>query len=268
MLLLVSLLAACTSDPRTGPAPTASEQVAVVVDTSTGPTTTVGVETGAESDIAAEAERLAAIMAASDASAALEAWGYDPVPAATEVEWFSTLEEMTTRASLVVVGRIIGPGPQRQLHGDPGTGDSLVYGSYMVEVIAALGGTRDATPGDMLRVEGSGPQSEKAVDTVAILFLRLKSDDHQGRADPNALNAERGLYRLVSSQGVFIDRGDGVPVNPFKEAQLASMLGEGTPTEVALGPNLHRHGMAPVAATVREMTVTELIVAIFEVAAS
>ena len=199
-------------------------------------------------------------LASSDRDGGLIVWGRQAMASASEVEHYREVEEMARRASTVVVGRILGPGPERVLHGDPGTGDVLTYPSTLIEVIDSLAGTRDTRPGDVLVLEGFVAPAEEGKGTVAVLFLRDKQDDEYGVRIPGVSDSEKGLYRLVSHQGVFIDRGDGVPINPIVEVTRLLDSFEDIPLdEFIFGDNLPDPRNNPIAAEMRNTTMLDLL---------
>jgi hypothetical protein len=158
-------------------------------------------------------------LSASDLGDATEV-GLSQVPfAALEAETFVSLDDIAARSSAVVVARIVGPRPNREVRGDA-DGDVLSLSSVELEVLEYLAGTRTLEAGERLLLEPMLPMPEVAADTVWVMFLRSKEDDVQGRPNPEALPVEAGIWRQVNSQGLFIDRGDGLVVNPVKAAEV------------------------------------------------
>jgi hypothetical protein len=75
----------------------------------------------------------------------------------------------------------------------------------------------------------------EAQGSVAVFFLRCNQDDSAGIINPDAPASEAGIYRLVGDEGVFVDRGDGFPVNPIAEARrLANADSDEVPPDQSL----------------------------------
>ena len=163
---------------------------------------------------------LVGLLATSPLDGALSMWGFPPGAAVFEVEHYRHLEDMSRNASVVIVGQVVGPGPSRRIVGDS-PDDALVYQSVEVEVIERLADDPAVVRGDRLTVEQLG-LTDQGVGSVAVFFLRDKQHDSQGRPSPSARPDEVGVYRPVSHQGVFVDRGDGTPVGPMIEATRLS----------------------------------------------
>lgn len=184
----------------------------------------------------------------------LAAWAEQTVLATSEGEQYDSVESMSRRASSVVVGKVLGPGPVRRL--PRGT----VYESLQVEVLDALAGTRSLEPGDHVRVEmPHAPHEVKG--RVAVFFLRCNQDDSDGNLNSDVPASEAGIFRLLGHQGVFVDRGDGVPINPITEALL---LLTGDEDEVRLAEfvfidNAPTRRDQPVAVQARRLTMEEFL---------
>ncbi len=132
-----------------------------------------------------------------------------------------------------------------------------------------LGGSRALRGGDRIRVEVFRPFGNDAAGSTAVLFVRSKQDDRQGRPNPKALASEVGLWRLVSHQGVYVDRGDGVPINPISEATrlVASSASRTVPLdEFVFGNNLPNPSEQPVAAQARKLTMDEFLRVVIDAA--
>ncbi|MDX1468227.1 MAG: hypothetical protein R3258_02695 [Acidimicrobiia bacterium] len=182
---------------------------------------------------------------------------------ATEAERFGSLDDIARDSSVAVLARVVSPGPSRVIAGDEGTEDVLVYESVIVEILDVMSGHMSEAHqiGDLLVLEQVGTPPEDAIGTTAVLFLRDKQDMFGFPSDAEPRPEEEGLYRLVSSQGVFIDRGDGVAVNPIIEMVRFMRSGEpGTFTDFVFDDSISiNQDTYPVAAVARQMTLTELI---------
>jgi len=269
-LVLALFGVACSGAPtrsdisRTSDGPTTSTISTADVNTprstTPGAVATVPAATTAASSDTSRWDRVAALLVESSTEQALITWGRQALPGASEVEFYQSIDSMTQASSAVVVARIVGPGPTREVRGDEGTEDVLVYESTEIEVIEALGGTRPVNAGDSLWVEGFVGPTADAVGTVALYFLRRKGDNLQGERRPNALPGESDRWRLISSQGVIIDRGDGVPISPIREVLQLVELGAEIPLDEFIfreerpDPNLY-----PIAAELRDLTMLALL---------
>jgi len=185
------------------------------------------------------------------ATGSAAAWSGFALPAgAVEMEHFTDLGVFVNSATVVLLGRILGPGPTVTLSGDPGVPEDVsTVPSVRVEVLDVLAG--ELVPGSGtqvvtitgLRVPEGGPSPEPG-----ILFLRHHRDprylpeepDLATIADPAeraALVAQRSAWRafsrdkyhLVNTQGVLTASG-GVTVAPARpdaaaDPLLASLVG-------------------------------------------
>lgn len=264
MLMSVILIASACGSPQSDaveePARMALETPAAVDNPPNTPAATV--EDNEAGDPQGN-ERLTALtgqLADSSVDGGLILWGNQTMFGVVEVERYERLEDLAQRASTVVVGTVLGAGPSREVHGDPGTDDVVTYESTEIEVIEVLAGTREVRAGDRLIVESFRAPSKEGVGTVAVLFLRNKQDTNIGEPNPKALPGEAGIYRLISHQGVFIDRGDGVPVNPISEVMRLIESGDEVPLdEFVFGDNVPRAETQPIAAQARALTMDELL---------
>ncbi len=200
----------------------------------------------------------AAILQSTPLELSLAVWAAQTVLAAGEAEHYETVEAMTRHASAVVVGQVLGQGPvRRMIRG----GRAVVFESLQVEVLYALAGTRHLEPGDQVRVEMlAAPDDAKG--RAAVLFLRCNQDDTDGNVDPNVPAYEAGVYRLVGSQGVFVDRGDGVPVNPITEAMRLTINGDHNELRLdqfILSDDVPKREEQPVAAQARGLSMTDFL---------
>ncbi len=187
---------------------------------------------------------------AARATGSAAAWSGFALPTgAVETEHFTDLGVFVNSATVVLLGRILGPGPSLTLPGDPGVPEDVsTVPSVRVEVLAVLAG--ELVPGSGtqvvtitgLRVPEGGPSA-----APAILFLRhhqdrryLREPDPATITDPAeraALVAQleawrafsRDKYHLVNTQGVLTAAG-GVTVAPARpdaaaDPLLASLVG-------------------------------------------
>ncbi len=164
-------------------------------------------------------EGLTEALAAGDASSRLAFWGAQATVAASSLEYTPTLDDLAERSSAIVVGTIVGVGDARVIEGDSGTDDAVAYPSVEVEIAAYAGGSRRLAGGDRILVElfGAVTGADAPQGSVAVLFLRHKRDGVDGQPFA-AFESEPDVWRLVNDDSVFVDRGDGVAVNPLAEA--------------------------------------------------
>ena len=229
-IVTATLLTACAAPPA-GDAPG-----------STSPPSTDSTAESASSSRAATASPAAAVdedqgehsMANEGASGldedVLAAWGSAADLTSAFFENPPGLENITTRSSAVVVGRVIGRGDTQSVVGD--TPDDVVQiPSMIVEIIEPLGGPRALQPGARITLRGLGvpPDVETLEQSEAVMFLRHLRDGFDGRPEPSFAE-EADEWRLVSLEGVVVDRGDGRMVAPIGE--VTQML------EADAGPDL------------------------------
>lgn len=199
------------------------------------------------------------VLEKSSLSAGLEVGMSQTTSAGIEIEYFSGLSDIRDRSSAVIVGRVLGSGPGRVIVGDV-PNDVLTMESIEIEVIEFLAGTRTVEVGEVLLMEPMQPVSEIAHDTVWILFLRNKQDDGRGMPNSNALESEIGIWRQVNSQGMYVDTGQGHPVNPVA---VAAAWGRGDRTrsleEFAVSVYDPSLSADPVEREVAAMTTAELL---------
>lgn len=156
--------------------------------------------------------------AGADAQPSVETWGaLSPGAGADEVEYYEGLQEMTSGASLTVVGVVESVEPGRFV----GEGDSSQYLVATLRVDSVLAGS-GAQEGDSVSLE-FGPMQPNTVEDdgwdpivndEGLFFLRLKGDGTPefGTEDVESEMA-LGVYRVVSSQGLFLnDAGSAAPV--------------------------------------------------------
>lgn len=159
-------------------------------------------------------------------AAAADALGFWSSQAQTEgssYEWQPSLEQMTLTSSAVIRGRVIGLAEGREIVGDT-PDDRVAYPSVALEVVEVYGGTRSLAAGQAIRLEVASGMSDMSdpvagAGSGALLFLRHLQDGPTGSPDA-AFAGEPDAWRLVSPQGVVIDRGDGRAVFPITERLL------------------------------------------------
>jgi hypothetical protein len=143
--------------------------------------------------------------------------------AGREAEHYSDLVEMSRSADVLVVGHLESVVLGRSFR-DPETGDSADYAtaSLLVERLLASrpGATAEAriSEGDSLSLELFLPErdlintlQERLSGERAIFFLRDKEREAIALGLPAELQrAERGFYRIVSTQGLLREQGGKV----------------------------------------------------------
>lgn len=137
--------------------------------------------------------------------------------AVREVEHFDSLTQMTESADVVVRGRVISTQPGRLVgKEDQQGGGAARYLNVNVEVEQDLRGTIVTDSPGTLAIE-FGPydlesnlavEGGKLLGDEALFFLRLKGSAIPGVApEPDPEEMALGLYRVVSSQGLFVNNG-------------------------------------------------------------
>ncbi len=146
---------------------------------------------------------------------------------AAEVERYGSLQAAKSRASLVVVARVLDAGYTRTIGGD--AGDSIQLLGVVIEPVHVLAGSVPGQYAQAITVEFLSGQTPAAFlrDDIpsgyGIWFLRRKG---AGSEDirPQAESPESQYYRLVSSQGLFV-QGQNSVVNPVRERMDTPELG-------------------------------------------
>ena len=151
---------------------------------------------------------------------------------ALEVEFYEDIGSMSEAATAVILAEVVGLSPpvQIRMEGNQSQtgmedGASYTWGGYEVRVVEVVKGSlpvSNATPtGETtIRLDSLvSPQGEPP--GLALLFLRSKAEEYdQGIALSHSSELEtfeRSGYRLVCSQGLFIDY-NGTARNPVAEA--------------------------------------------------
>lgn len=168
-----------------------------------------------------------------------------------EPEYFNSLEQMSTSATVVIVGKIESGGVTRTV-GDPTgqEGPVMDFWGLNIRVLQVLAGELEPNSGqETIVVETHFRTNDRVPKGAGIFFLRHKLDVPP-EADLGPLpEGEEDKYRLVSSQGVFVESPRGM-INPIVEAARESAEGDDdVPTD-------------EIAEQVRGMTVGQLIAAI------
>jgi len=147
-----------------------------------------------------------------------ESWSDLAVHGAVEADYFSSIGDITSASSLVVVGHVVGLGPVRTIIGDA-EGDILSVPSLQVEIDEVLAGhTHDPSigTGGILTVESLRvPRKDDLPKESAVMFLMYKADTERNH---QILAEEIGKYRLISSQGLMRPNSDGIIEAPVFEA--------------------------------------------------
>ena len=146
-------------------------------------------------------------------------WSSMGIAGGSEAERFFDLEEMAMSAHAVIVGRVIGQitGPTITDLDEPIDAEYTLVG-YEVEVLELVRGSLPVGRETILLSTFLAPDTSSSAPVV--MFLRWKGqgyEDGWGKA-PEAIEAwDRAGYRLVSTQGLFVDTPSGV-WNPISEA--------------------------------------------------
>ena len=162
---------------------------------------------------------------ASSGSGSLRFYGAFAVgPGADEVEQYSSLSEAVDAASAVVLATPTVVSLTRSIRdeNDPG----VTFLGVQLEISRLLAGSlpADRSKTLMLEMMGSADElerlNESSTDAApAIWLLHRKGDSAPGiTGDPDS--SERDFYRIISSQGVFVDGPNGV-LNPVRDASDA-----------------------------------------------
>lgn len=259
LLILSTLLSGCSVDrPPSQSAAAEDEQTASTASPARG------AETEGQQPDSDPVDSPVAALAQS--APALRFWGSQASLGAASYETGDGLDDVGRRSSAVVIGRVADFPEPRVVRGDA-DGDVVTYGRMTVEVLEFIGGPRGVTAGQTLTVEMSVEPAggAEALDTVAILLLRHKKDGPDGR--PMAeFSEEPDVWRLISDQGVFVDRGDGIAVNPILAAAHLAETGSRVPIDDFVDGDDLSSITDPVARDVQGLSIADLLTRLEEVA--
>jgi len=158
-------------------------------------------------------------------------------PEATELEYYNSLEDAVAGATVVVLGRVRAVAVTRTV-GATGA-DAVPYIGVTVEPVEVLRGSLPAAHARTLTVEFMGASAStddlraSLPDGYAIWVLRNKATLPAGVVAKGPLPTnERDYYRLVSSQGLFV-QGESHVVNPLDHGDTPEIA---MPGQAAHGP--------------------------------
>lgn len=189
-------------------------------------------------------------------------WASLANPTAFEVERYEAVEEMSSLASVVIVGRVTEVKPTRTIR-EPGVeGGDVTYWGMEVEVVEVLRGQLEPASGDaVITLESFAIANDDLPTGAAIMFLRHKLDPPPGGSLTGPIpEGEEDKCRLVSSQGLFINSPEGAR-NPISEA-LHGVIADGTGGTVLDPQHEDDEPVDPVAEQVYGMSMADLIAAI------
>jgi len=139
---------------------------------------------------------------------------YAPGSGATEAEHFASLSDAYGSATVVLLAEVTDVRPTRTV--PAGSPDAVTYTGVVLRPVEVLRGElRGSGP---VVVEFAGPTDAAAPGGFGVWLLRNKGDVPFGAAPkPGApANDESAYYRLVSTQGLFV-QGRTHVVNPVRE---------------------------------------------------
>ena len=187
-------------------------------------------------------------------------WGSLALHGGYEVERYDDVRTMADSATVVIIGRVGDVVTTRTLTEEGAEEAAVTYSGLEVEVLSVLAGELDPDSGlETIVVESILAPAGQPLGEAVILFLRHKLDSRQAgsRVGP-APPGEADKYRLVNSQGLFMESTTGVR-NPIVEALRAasSQVAEGLePSTEELANNELR---TPIADEVRQMTIQQVV---------
>jgi hypothetical protein len=148
-------------------------------------------------------------------------------PEADEAEYYGSLDEALTGATAVVLGQVTGVRVTR-LVGESAT-DAVPYAGITIRPVEVLRGSLPAEQTDALTVEfvTGGTEVDRLRTMLpgghGIWVLRQKGEIRPGVTPKAQLQQnEHGYYRLVSSQGLFV-QGESHVVNPLEHGDGAEI---------------------------------------------
>ncbi len=152
--------------------------------------------------------------------------------AAFEVERFSTLEEMTEAADVVLEGAISDVVPGRSIPGLPAD-DRVGYALVTIQVDRVIRRSDADLPGEyrvefLVTGDDWNTIRDSMIGTQGLFFLRNKGEEARRLGLPDhVVDAERPYFRLVSSQGLILDRSGTafVPMGDPDDALVRSLSG-------------------------------------------
>lgn len=162
-------------------------------------------------------------------SSSILGWELLRADAASEVEHYETLDEMTGSADVVVHARVTRVGLGRTFGSEI---DKVYYAKLLLDIVKVLAGSPDANESSLiLELLLPGPEVLEELDRYligdeGIFFLRNKGREAAAQGwNAEAQEQERRYYRFVSSQGLFLS-ADGITAIPLYPD-------EGFPAELA-----------------------------------
>jgi hypothetical protein len=154
---------------------------------------------------------------------------------AMEADLHVSIADATRDSTAVVIAEISGPGPSRTVTGEVPS-DVISLTGYRLKIHEVLAGKLPAKHTQELIIEFmGGADPTKYPRGKAIWFLHRKGTPTRHLKNPPPVDpAERDLYRILSSQGLFIQGQDGV-IAPLAEKHepTEAQAKEGAPADAA-----------------------------------
>jgi hypothetical protein len=151
-------------------------------------------------------------------------------PEGDELEVYPTLPDALTGATAVVLARVTGVRVTRTLGGAQ---DPVAFSGITIRPVEVLRGSLPTEHRDSLTVEfigvppGFGDLQNNLPAGLSVWVLRNKGELRPGVTPKAPLpRNEDGYYRLVSSQGLFV-QGESNVVNPLEHAQVPEIAAPG-----------------------------------------
>ncbi|WP_157963801.1 hypothetical protein [Actinocorallia populi] len=149
--------------------------------------------------------------------AAIEFFSRCRVSGAIEADLHETLKGAVRDSTAVMIAAVAGEEPGRDIVGEVPS-DVVRLSAYRLKIDEVLWGELPSEHRRELVIEFVGaPEGTSFPEGKAIWFLHRKGDPTRHLPDPPPVDpAERGFYRVLSSQGLYLQGTDGV-VAPLAE---------------------------------------------------
>jgi hypothetical protein len=144
---------------------------------------------------------------------------------AIEADLQGTIKEAVQDSTAVVIAEVAGPGPARSFTGEVPS-DVVQMTGYHLRIVEMLAGKLPAEHAKELVVEflGEGPITNLPTGK-AVWFLHRKGDPTRHLKSPPPVPAEeRNFYRVISSQGLFLQGKESV-IAPMSEQHAVQEKG-------------------------------------------
>ncbi|GAB3279434.1 hypothetical protein GCM10027589_06020 [Actinocorallia lasiicapitis] len=155
--------------------------------------------------------------------------------AVEEADLHTTITNAVKDSTAVVIAEIAGPGPSRSITGEVAS-DVIPLSSYRLTIVEVLHGELPTPHQKELIIEFMGKGRGPYPQGKAIWFLHRKGTATRHLKNPPPPDpAERDRYRVLSSQGLFLQGPDSViaPLAEQPQADAENQAKSSTPADAA-----------------------------------